>query len=115
VPRLKSPVTRGEVGTTLALVVLFVGLVVSRPIVRKFSTHPSSEVCAELLDRYVEHVVHAAEGKPLPSELAARKAQARNLASEDRSFAECPKYLTRAEAECAMRAGNADEFERCLP
>jgi len=115
VSRLRTPATRGELWMTLIIVGICVALVVSKPILRKLAEHPSSEACAALLDRYVEHVVHAIDPKPAAGELATRKAQARDLAAEDPAFARCPSYLTREEAECAMRAGNADEFERCLP
>ena len=114
-PRLSSAPTRAEVVTTLVIVGLFVGLVVGRPIRRRFAEHPSNEACAALLDRYVEHVVHAIDPKPQAGDLAMRQEQARNLAADDLSFARCPRYLSRDEAECAMRAPNADEFERCLP
>jgi hypothetical protein len=115
VSRLRTPATRGELWTTLVIVGLCVGFVVSKPVRRKLAEHPSSDACAALLDRYVEHVVHAIDPKPPVAELTARKAQARDLAAGDPAFARCPSYLTREEAECAMRAGNADEFERCLP
>lgn len=68
-----------------------------------------------MLDRYVEHVVHANDPKPTATDLGTRKAQARALAAGDQAFARCPTHLTREEADCAMRSGNADEFERCLP
>ncbi len=115
---MKNPdrkVSRAEIVTTIVLVALFVGFVVTKPLRRRLADHPSPDVCAELLEKYVEHVVTAIEPKPLAGELALRKTQARNLAAEDPSFSRCPSFLTREEAECAMRAGNADEFERCLP
>lgn len=111
----RHKVTRAEVITTLLLVALFVGFVLTKPLRRRLSEHPSPDVCAELLEKYVEHVVTAIEPKPLAGDLAMRKTQARNLAAEDPSFGRCSSFLTREEAECAMRANNADEFERCLP
>ncbi|MDI1429329.1 MULTISPECIES: hypothetical protein [Polyangium] len=112
---MSKPATRAEVITTLGIVLLVVGFVVSKPVRRSLSAHPSPDACAALLDRYVEHIIHAIDEKPPASELATRKAQARTLASTDPTFARCPTYLTVDEAECAMRANNADEFERCLP
>ncbi|MRG95236.1 hypothetical protein [Polyangium spumosum] len=112
---MSSTASRVEVVTTLVIVLLVVGFVASKPLRRALAAHPSPETCAALLDRYVEHVVHAIDAKPPAAELAARKAQARSIAGGDRKFARCPTYLTADEAECAMRAGNADEFERCLP
>ena len=113
--RLIETATRAEVVATLVIVLLVVGFVASKPLRRSLAAHPSQDACAALLDRYVEHVVRAIDEKPQASELLARKAQARTLASTDPKFARCPTYLTVDEAECAMRAGNADEFERCLP
>ncbi len=107
--------TRAEVVMTLVIVVLAVGFVLSKPIRRSFSDHPSAETCAALLDRYVEHIVRAIDPKPPALELTSRKTQARMIASGDPKFARCPLYLTQDEAACAMRSGNADEFERCLP
>ncbi|HVK71491.1 MAG TPA: hypothetical protein VM694_43860 [Polyangium sp.] len=113
--RLSSPASRAEVVATIGIVLLVVGFVVSKPVRRSFSAHPSQDTCTALLDRYVEHIVHAIDEKPPASEIVTRKAQARTLASTDPKFASCPTYLTVDEAECAMRANNADEFERCLP
>ena len=114
-PRLSSSATRAEVVATLVIVLLVVGFVASKPLRRLLAAHPTPDTCAALLDRYVEHTVHAIDAKPPASELLARKAQARTIAGSDPKFARCPTYLTVDEAECAMRAGNADEFERCLP
>lgn len=113
--RLSEHATRAEVVATLLIVLSAVGFVLSKPIRRSLAAHPSSDTCAALLDRYVEHVVHAINDKPPASDLTSRKAQARTIASTDPKFARCPTYLTVDEAECAMRANNADEFERCLP
>ncbi|MDI1477491.1 hypothetical protein [Polyangium sp. y55x31] len=114
-PRLSTPATRAEVVATLLIVLSVVGFVLSKPIRRSLASHPSPDTCAALLDRYVEHIIHAITDKPPASELASRKAQARTIASTDPKFARCPTYLTVDEADCAMRANNADEFERCLP
>jgi hypothetical protein len=115
VPRVKEPVTRIEVIATLLIVGGFVGLLGVRSIRRTLAEHPSKEVCQAMLDRYVEHVVYATEVKPSASDLNSRKARARALAAEDQAFARCPTHLTRQEAECALKANTADEFERCLP
>jgi hypothetical protein len=112
---LSERATRVEVVTTLAILGVFFGVLAVRSIRRTVAEHPSSEVCQDMLERYVEHVVHASDPKPSASELGARKAQARMLAAQDQAFARCPTHLTREEADCAMRSVNADEFERCLP
>ncbi|MDI1446523.1 hypothetical protein [Polyangium sp. 6x1] len=114
-PGMSAPASRAEVIATVVIVLLVVGFVLSKPIRRSLAAHPTPDTCAALLDRYVEHIVHAIDEKPPASELVARKTQARTIASTDPKFARCPVYLTVDEAECAMRANNADEFERCLP
>lgn len=112
---LSTRVSRSEVLTTLVILGGVLGLLGVRSIRRTLAEHPSREVCQAMLDRYVEHVVHAHDSKPTPTELATRKAQARALAAGDQAFARCPTHITREEADCAMRANTADEFERCLP
>jgi len=113
--RLTERSSRVEVVSTLIILGVFMGIFVVRSIRRTLSEHPSSEVCQAMLDRYVEHIVYANDPKPSAAEISARKAQARALAAENQAFARCPTYLTRDEADCAMRAFTADEFERCLP
>jgi hypothetical protein len=107
--------TRGEVIATLAIVGGLAAVIASGPIRRRLSDHPSAAECVALLDRYVEHVVRAADPKVPAGDLSARKAQARALSSSDPASARCSTTLTKKEAECAMQATNADEFERCLP
>lgn len=107
--------TRGEVIATLVIVGGLAAIIASGPVRRRFVEHPSPEECVALLDRYVEHVVRAADPKVPSGELSSRQAQARALSSTDPAFARCTTSLTRKEAACAMQANNADEFERCLP
>lgn len=114
-PRLIERASRAEVVTTLVIIGVLLGILGVRSVRRTLAEHPSREDCDAMLERYVEHVVHAHDPKPTAAELVARKAQARAIAAEDQAFARCPTHLTREEADCAMRAPNADEFERCLP
>ncbi len=113
--RVTPAATRGEVIATVAVVGGLAAIIATGPVRRRFAEHPSPEECVALLDRYVEHVVRAADPKVPGGDLSARQAQARALSSTDPAFARCTTSLTRKEAECAMRANNADEFERCLP
>ena len=113
--RLSERATRVEVVTTLAIIGVFLGILAMRSIRRTLAEHPSREVCQAMLERYVEHVIHASNPKPTAPDVDARKARARALAAEDQAFSRCPTHLTREEADCAMRSVNADEFERCLP
>ncbi|WP_437809713.1 hypothetical protein [Sorangium sp. So ce1078] len=111
---MTRPATRADVLATLAIVLLVVGVVAGRAALRRLSPRPSPEACAALLDRYVELVLRAATPEPAASELAERKAMAREAAGE-RGFARCEADLTQAEVACALGAGNADDLERCLP
>jgi hypothetical protein len=113
--RLTPAATRGEVIATVAIVGGLAALIASGPVRRRLAPHPSADECVALLDRYVEHVVRAADPKVPAGDLSSRKAQARALSSTDPAFARCTTSLTRKEADCAMQASNADEFERCLP
>lgn len=113
--RLTERSSRAEVVSTLLIIGGLLGIFMVRSIRRTLAEHPSPEVCQAMLDRYVEHIVHANDPKPSAAEISARKAQARALAAENQTFARCPTHLTRDEVDCAMRAFTADEFERCLP
>jgi len=112
---LTERASRADVITTLVIIGVLLGILGLRSLRRTFAEHPSSEVCQAMLERYVEHVVRANDPKPPSAELALRKMQARTLAAANQAFARCSSHLTREEADCAMRAVNADEFERCLP
>jgi hypothetical protein len=105
--------SRTEVLATLALLGVAVGFVVWRAAGHHLAAHPSEEQCTELLDRYVEHLVRANDPKPAASFIAERRALARVKAADSPEFARCTRVLTADQAECAMRANNADEFERC--
>ena len=106
---------RADVLATLAIITA-TGLAVFGPtVVRRLSAHPSKEQCEALLDRYEEHVAYAVDPKPSASALAERRALARAAATGRTAFSRCVSDLTLDEAECAMKANGADEFERCLP
>jgi hypothetical protein len=116
-PAESAPATTraAEVVSTIIIVALVVGFVASRPIRRRFAAHPSTEQCAALLDRYVEHLAHAADPRAAASAIEEQRARTRALAAKDPDFGRCSQTITRDEADCAMKAQNADEFERCLP
>jgi hypothetical protein len=99
---------------TIAILAGLIGLVSWRGVRARFADHPTQAQCAALLDRYVEHLTHAADPKPTPATIATQQAQARARAAQDPAFARCTSELTLAETECAMRADSADTFERCL-
>jgi hypothetical protein len=102
-PSPRAP--RAEILATLAIVGVFAAVVIGRPIARRLAPHPSPDRCAAMLDRYAEH----------------RAAQYNRARPEGRLGAgapdamRCARELTQGEVECAMKANNADEVERCLP
>ena len=101
-----SPGRRADVLLTLAIVFGFVGIIAIRPILRRLSHHPSPEQCAALLDRYGEQELRAAEpSRPPPDRHPAPPAP----------IERCVRERTTEEIDCAMRANNSDEIERCLP
>jgi len=117
---LSSVTSWREIAATLIIVGLAVGFVTWRAVAHRFADHPSAEECAALLDRYVEHRVwqfgaHDEQHRPSARELARSRDEVRARAARDPEFALCAQRITRDEADCAMRAGSADEFERCLP
>lgn len=99
---------------TAAIIAGAIGLASANRVGALFSAHPTQAECATLLDRYVEHLTYAATPHPTPGALASQKALARSKASEDHAFARCTSELTRAQADCALKAESADAFERCL-
>ncbi|WP_437925483.1 hypothetical protein WMF37_41520 [Sorangium sp. So ce291] len=113
-PGVTRPAARADVLATLAIVLLVVGVVAGRAALRRLAARPSPEACAALLDRYVELVLRAATPEPAASQVAERKALAREAAGE-RGFVRCEADLTQAEVACALQASNADDLERCLP
>ncbi|WP_437597827.1 hypothetical protein WMF28_34525 [Sorangium sp. So ce590] len=113
-PGMTRLATRADVLATLAIVLLVIGVVAGRAALRRLSARPSPEACAALLDRYVELVLRAAAPEPAASDVAERQAMARKAAGE-RGFVRCEADLTQAEVSCALKAGSADDLERCLP
>lgn len=99
---------------TIVILAGVIGLASWRGVRARFADHPTQAQCVALLDRYVEHLTHAADPKPAPSTIATQQALAQGRAAEDPTFARCTSELTLAQTECAMRADSADAFERCL-
>lgn len=76
---------------------------------------PLSEAeCDALLAHYTERLLQS-DRKDL-NELERRdlEAKSRILAHQDPAFARCSSQVSRSAYECAMKAGSADEIERCL-
>jgi hypothetical protein len=106
--------SRAELLAAAGIVALVVGAVVVARVRHALAPHATAAQCAALLDRYVEHLAHAAEPAPAASTIAAERAEARARAATDARFARCPDELTAAQASCAMDAHDADELERCI-
>lgn len=81
-------------------------------LVARFAAHPSAAECDALLEHYVELKQRAVTDKLDAKSTASALVDARRLAGP--AFAACTAEVTREEAECARRAGYADEMERCL-
>jgi hypothetical protein len=78
------------------------------------SRHATSAECAALLDRYVELLVREQDPKATDADVARQKEATRAKAEKDSAFASCPSEVSTKGANCAMRAVNVDEFEKCL-
>ncbi len=74
----------------------------------------SEEECRTLLDKYTEKVIDQAKPSLSQGERIEKQQQARKMAELDPEFAKCASEVSRSAFECAMRANNADEIERCL-
>ena len=98
-----KPDARLEALATLAIVGGLAALIAARPLVRRLSPHPSQEQCAAMLARYAEQEARA-ENRGGPA-----------LEQAPREVERCVRELTLAEVECALKASNVDEIERCLP
>lgn len=104
-PPPRRGATPAEVIATLAIVGAFAAIAIARPVIRRLSPHPPKERCAAMLDRYAEHQARAANRIPASPRLSPDAPEA----------ARCARELTVDEVECAMRANDADQLERCLP
>jgi hypothetical protein len=96
---------RREVAATVAIVGLFAALAIGRPIVRRLVRHPTPERCAAMLERWSEQEARSRNRQPTPARVALDAPDVRR----------CTTDLTDADVECALKAGNVDELERCLP
>ena len=80
----------------------------------------SAGECRQMLSRYIDMTLSSETNMPnLPpaqakelreSSIAARVLEPSYL----RTQAQCEKEVSRAEFSCAMKAGNADEWEACI-
>lgn len=104
--------TRADLFGALAIIAGAAGVALGPGLVARLSAHPSAAECEALLARYVELKERAVADKVDPKSYAAALASARSLAGP--TFAACTTEVTLEEADCARKANNADELERCL-
>ncbi len=96
---------RREVLATLAIVGAFAAVAAGRPLARRLAQHPTAERCAAMLERYGEQEARARDRIPTSV----------GVPLDAPDVTRCTRELTFAEVECALKAGWADELERCLP
>jgi hypothetical protein len=70
--------------------------------------------CGTLLDRYVELLLNSDRRDTTAAERFQLKEETRHKAAADPEFRSCPRQVTRAQFDCAMKALNVDDMERCL-
>lgn len=104
--------SRAEVLGAFAIIAGTAAVAFVPGVLARFSAHPSAAECDALLARYVEMKERSVSEKIDAKKYAADLADARRLAGP--AFAACTTEVTLEEAECAKKAGYADELERCL-
>jgi hypothetical protein len=92
--------------------VAFAGLAISAALA--CGRHASAAECSAILDRYVELLVRQENPTAPDGEIAHQKEATRAKAQKDAAFASCPNEVSASAVTCAMKAGNVDEFEKCL-
>jgi len=108
--------TRREVLATLAIVGTVLGFAAARPLLRRIAQRPPAERCAAMLDHYAEEQARAVSlVRPASSGSPVDRGAAPGRGAPADAVARCTRELTAEEVDCAARAGNVDEIERCLP
>lgn len=74
----------------------------------------SSAQCDQLLERYARLVVVERHPDASAADVRAEQEREKREALGDDSFKNCSSEVSRTEFDCAMRAPNADAFEKCL-
>jgi len=70
--------------------------------------------CDDLLARYAQLVVAEKYPDASAEQVQAEREREKREARGDDAFKNCSSEVSRSELECAMRAANADAFEKCL-
>lgn len=109
-PRARTTERREQ--AAVAAVIGLVVLVLLAPRARRALEPRAGTVeCRAMRDRYVEHLAYQLDPDATPTQ---RSKVAGQLARKWQALGECEARVTRREAECALRANNADEMERCI-
>ena len=94
----------GRAVSLSVLLILFAGC--SEPL--------TDDECLLMLDRMTDKQIDQARPSTGHVERSEKMMEARKLSKSDPEFARCSSRVSRAQYECAMAAGNADQMERCL-
>ncbi|HXN31918.1 MAG TPA: hypothetical protein VN894_08655 [Polyangiaceae bacterium] len=74
----------------------------------------SATQCDQLLDRYAQLVVTERFPDASAEQIGSERDREKREARGDDAFKNCSSEVSQAEFACAMRALNADAFEKCL-
>jgi hypothetical protein len=74
----------------------------------------SATQCDQLLDRYSQLVVTEKFPDASREQVSSEREREKSEARGDDAFKNCSSEISQAEFDCAMRASNADAFEKCL-
>ena len=70
--------------------------------------------CDQLIDRYAQLVVTEKFPDASPEQVESERDREKREARGDDAFKNCSSEVSQTEFACAMRAPNADAFEKCL-
>jgi hypothetical protein len=81
-----------------------------------YACHPkaSATQCDQLIDRYAQLVVTEKFPDASAEQIGLERDREKREARGDDAFKNCSSEVSQAEFACAMRALNADAFEKCL-
>ena len=105
-------IAKREVKAT-AVIVLGLGLAVVALGARRGELAPAQ--CDPVLERYVDLRLRASYDKVPASLLEEMEDRAKRGVKAAEAMGDCARHLTQETADCAMKAPNADELERCFP
>jgi hypothetical protein len=74
----------------------------------------SATQCDQLLDRYAQLVVSENFSDASAEQIRSERDREKSEARTDDAFKNCSSEVSRAEFDCAMRALNANAFEKCV-